>query len=105
MTRSGTGLASAAVIALTMGVVSRADLPAESETRLPPESIILAAEDGAADAGQTEETDSAKMGKEDGTQEGAALGDAPESESDKVDQPDRGDKTAGAPADSGGMPQ
>lgn len=95
MTRSGTWLASAAVIALTVGVTSRADVPAERETPLPPESIIVAAEDSAANVGQTDENDSAKMGKDDGKKEGAELGETPETDSDKVDQPQREDKTAG----------
>ena len=93
MTRSGTWLASAAVIALTIGVTSRADLPTERELPLPPGSIIVAAEDTAAGAGQTEESaeDSAKMGKDDGTQ----LGEPPKTDTDKIDQPPREDRTAG----------
>ena len=42
MTRSGTWLASAAVIALTVGVTSRADLPTKHELPLPQGSIIIA---------------------------------------------------------------
>jgi hypothetical protein len=97
MTRSGTWLASAAVIALTIGVTSRADIPTEVETPLPPESIIVAADDSAADAGQTEETaeDSAKMGKEEGTHQGAQLGATPENDTDKIDQPERRNPTTG----------
>lgn len=97
MTRSGTWLSSAAVIALTIGVTSRADLPTERELPLPPGSIIVAAEDTAAGAGQTEESaeDSAKMGKDDGTQEGAQLGEPPKTDTDKIDQPPREDRTAG----------
>jgi hypothetical protein len=100
MTRSGTWLASAAVIALTIGVTSRADLPTERDLPLPPDSLIVAAEDSAAATGQTEESaeDSAKMGKEEGTQEGAELGDAPKTDTDKIDQPAREDKTAGETA-------
>ena len=44
MTRSGTWLASAAVIALTVGVTSRADLPTKHELPLPQGSIIIAEE-------------------------------------------------------------
>lgn len=97
MTRSGTWLASAAVIALTIGVTSRADLPTEHELPLPPGSMIVAAEDTAAGVGQTEESaeDSAKMGKEEDTQEGAQLGETPKTDTDKIDQPPREDKTAG----------
>lgn len=96
MTRSGTWLASAAVVALTLGVTSRADLPTERERPLPPGSMIVAAED-AAGIGQTEESagDSAKMGEDEGTKEGAELGETPKTETDKIDQPAREDKTAG----------
>ena len=95
MTRSGTWLASAAVIALTIGVTSRADMPTEHELPLPPGSMIVAAEDTTAGVGQTEESaeDSAKMGKEDGAQEGAQLGETPKTDTDN--QPPREDKTAG----------
>ncbi|MFO7477355.1 MAG: hypothetical protein R6X03_03225 [Methyloceanibacter sp.] len=97
MTRSGHWLASAAVIALTLGVTSRADIPAERDFPLPPDAIILAAEDSAAGAGQTEDTaeDSAKMGKEERTHEGAQLDETPETESDKIDQPKDQGRTAG----------
>jgi hypothetical protein len=97
MTRSGHWLASAAVVALTLGVTSRADLPTEHELPLPQGSIIIAAEDTAAGAGQTDESaeDSAKMGQEEGTHEGAQLGETPETESDKIDQPKDQDRTAG----------
>jgi hypothetical protein len=95
MTRSGTWLASAAVIALTIGVTSRADVPTEKEFPLPADSIIVAAQDGAAGIGQTEETaeDSAKMGKEEGTHKGAQLGATPENDTDKIDQPARRNPT------------
>ena len=97
MTRSGTWLASAAVISLTVGVTSRADLPTKHELPLPQGSIIIAAEDTAAGVGQKDETaeDSAKMGKEEGTHQGAHLGETPESDTSKVDQPARKDRTAG----------
>jgi hypothetical protein len=88
MTQSTTWLASAAVIALTLGVTSRADVPMEKELPLPPGSIIIAANEA---AGQTEDNaeESAKMGKEAGTHEGAGQGATPESDSAKMDQPAR----------------
>jgi hypothetical protein len=104
MTRSGTWLASAAVIALTVGVTSRADVPTEREFPLPPDSLIVAAEDAA----QTEESaaDSAKMGKDEGTHEGAALGAKPESDTNKIDQPARRNPTSdNASGDYNGTPQ
>ena len=91
MTRAGTVLASAAVIALTVGITSRADVPTEQELPLPPGSIIVAAENGAPAGSQTEE--SAKMGKEEGTQEGPNLGATPENDTAKIDQPARRNPT------------
>lgn len=104
MTRSGTWFASAAMIALTVGVTSRADIPTQRESPLPPESIIVAADDSAPAAGQTEENaaDSAKMGKEEGTHQGAQLGATPENDTDKIDQPERRNPTTG---DDGATPQ
>jgi len=95
MTRSGTWLASAAVIALTIGVTSRADIPADRDRPLPPDSIIVAAEDSSAGLGQAEESaeDSAKMGKEEGTHKGAHLGETPENDTSKIDQPARRNPT------------
>jgi hypothetical protein len=93
MTRSRTWLASAAVIALTVGVTSRADLSMEPEWPRPPGSVIIAADDSAAAAGRAEESaeHSAKMGKEEGTHEGAPLG--AESDTNKIDQPARRNPT------------
>jgi hypothetical protein len=54
MTRSGPWLASAAVIALTMGVTSRADVPTESDRPLPPGSFVVATGNGV-EAGRSEE--------------------------------------------------
>ena len=97
MTRSATWLASATVIALTLGVTSRADVPGEKELPLPHGSIILAADDSAPAAGQTEENaeDSAKMGKESATHEGTNLGATPESDTNKIDQPAERNPTTG----------
>lgn len=57
-------------------------------------SIVLAADESQA-AGRTDETDSAKMGKEEGTHTGASQGAKPESDTDKVDQPERRNPTTG----------
>ena len=69
----------------------------EESMPLPPDSIIVAAEDSAAGAGQTEENaqDSAKMGQEEGTHQGAHLGETPENDTSKVDQPARRNPTTG----------
>ena len=94
MTKTSTLIASAAVIALTLGVTSRADVPTEKESILPPGAIIVAA-----DEAQPENTQgSAKMGEEAGTQQGTDIGVVPENDTKKVDQPDRRNPTTGATA-------
>jgi hypothetical protein len=94
MTKTSTLIASAAVIALTLGVTSRADVPTEKESILPPGAIIVAA-----DEAQPENTQgSAKMGEEAGTQQGTDHGAVPENDTKKVDQPDRRNPTTGATA-------
>jgi hypothetical protein len=100
MTQANTLIASAAVIALTLGITSRADTPTETETPLPLGSMIIAAGDDAAPAAKTEDNaeDSAKMGEEEGTHEGANLGATPENDTDKIDQPARRNPTTGASA-------
>jgi hypothetical protein len=86
------------VIALTAGIASRADMSTEKGLSLPSGAIIVAANDAELAQGQPEESaeDSAEMGKEEGTHEGADLGEAPESDTKKIDQPERGspDSTA-----------
>jgi hypothetical protein len=96
MTRSA-WLASAAVIALSLVVTSRADIATDDNDLLLPLGSIVLAADGAPAAGQTEESaeDSAKMGKESGTHEGSDLGATPESDTNKVDQPARRNPTTG----------
>ena len=94
MTKTSTLIASAAVIALTLGVTSRADVPTEKELILPPGAIIVAA-----DEAQPENTQgSAKMGEEAGTQQGTDIGVVTENDTKKVDQPDRRNPTTGATA-------
>ncbi len=99
MTKTSTLIASVGVIALTLGVTSRADVPTEKESTLPPGVITIAADEAqpAADQGENDQG-SAKMGEESGTQEGADVGATPESDTKKVDQPDRRNPTTGATA-------
>ena len=99
MTKNSTLIASAAVIALTLGVTSRADVPARPESILPPGAIIIAADEAqpATDQGENSQG-SAKMGEDSGTQEGADIAGTPESDTKKVDQPDRRNPTTGATA-------
>ena len=106
MSQARTLLASAAVIALTMGITSRADQPTDVDRPLPPGSFLVATDDTAA-VGQPEESaqDSAKMGKEEGTHEGAELGDVPDSDTKMIDQPERNPTTgelSGEKSGSGG---
>lgn len=96
MTQANLLVASAAVIALTLGVTSRADAPKEIDAPLPLGTLIIAADDMQPAAGQPDGEDSAKMGEEAGTHEGANLGDTPENDTDKVDQPARRNPTTGA---------
>ncbi len=108
MTHTRTMLASAAVIALTVGVLSRADVPSEQEAPPVPEHLIIAADDTATQAGRTDESaeGSAKMGEESGTHEGADLGATKENDTDKIDQPARRNPTtSNAPGHHEGAPQ
>ena len=86
MTKTSTLIASAAVIALTLGVTSRADVPTKKESILPPGAIIVAADEAQPEANTQ---GSAKMGEEAGTQQGTDIGVVPENDTKKVDQPDR----------------
>ena len=52
MTKTSTLIASAAVIALTLGVTSRADVPTKKELILPPGVIIVAADEAQPPADQ-----------------------------------------------------
>jgi hypothetical protein len=99
MTQASTLIASAAVIALTLGVTSRADVPTESEPTLPLGTMIIAADDTQPTAGQIDNSEgSAKMGEESGTQEGPDLAATPENDTRKVDQPARRNLTTGGNA-------
>lgn len=58
-------------------------------------NIVLAADASQTAGAKTDETDSAKMGKEEGTHTGANQGAKTESDTDKVDQPERRNPTTG----------
>jgi len=94
MTRSATWFASAAVLALTAGITSPADVSPEFDRPLPPGSFLMA-ENAAGDVGQPEENaeESAKMGKEEGSHEAAQPTSPPKSDSDKMDQAGSGSTT------------
>ena len=79
----------AAVLAL--GVVASS----AAATPCPKGNIVLAADESQAGDAKTDETDLAKMGKEEGTHTGANQDAKPEKDTDKVDQPERRNPTTG----------
>ena len=80
-----TGLAAALALCITgAGAVA-----------CPMEDIVLAADESQSAGAKTGETDSAKMGKEEGTHTGATQGAKPENDTQKVDQPERRNTTTG----------
>ena len=83
-----TSIISAAVIALTFGIGGENLTPVQHEEPLSDGDIVIVANDAAAQTGQTEDNaqDSAKMGKQSGTQTGQQST-VPVSETKKVDQP------------------
>ncbi len=90
----GTGFVlGAALAALTLGVAGHA-AQMEPGTPLSAAAIVVAADDAA----PTEDaTESAKMGKDEGTHTGPDQGSAPENDTSKIDQPARRSPTTGAP--------
>lgn len=91
-------VASAAVIALTLGVTSRAEPPKQIEAPLPLGTMIIAADDMQPSADPAENSQgSAKMGEEEGVHEGD-VGATPESDTNEVDQPARHNPSTGAAA-------
>jgi hypothetical protein len=83
-------------------------MPSETEAPLSPSYMIIAADDTAPNAGETEENaeDSTKMGKEEGTHKGENLGATPENDTSKIDQPARRNPTTGnTSGDYNGAPQ
>jgi hypothetical protein len=106
MTHANVLIASAAVIALTLGVTGETTAPRDAPP-LSTSDITVAMDDTAPAPGQTEENaeDSAKMGKEEGTHEGANLGATPENDTAKIDQPARRNPTTGNTGDTNGTQQ
>ena len=99
MTKTSTLIATAAVIALTLGVTSRADVPHQEGIDLAARRHHRCRRRGSARRRQNANTHgSAKMGEEAGTQEGTDIGAVPENDTKKVDQPDRRNPTTGATA-------
>ena len=86
-------IASAAVIALTLGVTSRADPSKESEPPLPLGSFIIAADQSQADTAGNDQG-SAKMGEKSGTQNDAGNSTL-ENDTGKADQAAGGNPPAG----------
>jgi hypothetical protein len=66
MTQANTLVASAAVIALTLGIGGQTPTPVQQEQPLSTDDILIVTNDAAPQAGQTDESaeESAKMGKE-----------------------------------------
>jgi hypothetical protein len=64
-------------------------------TACPEGDIVLAADESQTAGAKMDETDSAKMGKEEGTHTGANQGAKPENDTKKVDQPERRNSTTG----------
>ena len=80
-----TGLAAALALGITgAGAVA-----------CPMENVVLAADESQPAGAKTDETDSAKMGKEEGTHTGDNQGAKPENDTQKVDQPERRNTTTG----------
>ena len=107
MTQGRTSIASAAVIALTFGIGGQTLTPVQKEKPLSTGDILIVTNDTAPQAGQTEDRadESAKMGKEEGTQEGEGLGATPENDTAKIDQPARQNPPSGTAGDYNGTPQ
>ena len=95
MLQTNTLLAGAAVVALTLGVTGQIQATPDREKPLSKSDIIVVTNDAAPTAGQTEENaqESAKMGKEEGTHQGTQVGATFESDTLKVEQPQRQNPT------------
>ena len=84
------------VAALALGAMS-----GTAATACPYGDRVLAADESQAPAATTEKTDkahesdSAKLGQEEGTHTGGNQGAKPESDTDKIDQPERRNPTTG----------
>jgi hypothetical protein len=86
MTQANTLVASAAVIALTLGIGGQTPTPVQQEQPLSTGDILVVTNDAAPQAGQTDESaeESANMGKQEGTQSGENQGDVPKSKTDEA---------------------
>jgi hypothetical protein len=95
MTQANTLVASAAVIALTLGIGGQTPTPVQQEQPLSTGDILVVTNKAAPQAGQADESaeESAKMGKDSGTHEGDNLGATPENDTAKIDQPARRNPT------------
>jgi hypothetical protein len=96
-----------AVATLMFGVTGAMATSNEQGATLSQENLVIAADDSAPAAGETDENaeDSAKMGDEEGTHEGPDLGATPENDTSKVDQPARRNPTTGGTPQDEGTPQ
>jgi len=81
-----------AVAALAFVMSSQADVSRHQP--LPSDATVLA-ENAETDQAQENDNESAKMGKEEGTHTGENQGETSDSDTKKVDQPDRQDSTNG----------
>jgi hypothetical protein len=95
MTHARRFLASAAVIALTLGITGQTMAPVETEKPLSTNDILVVTNDTDSSPGQTSAQESAKMGQQNGTQQGDDLGAVPPSDTAKIDQPPRQNPTTG----------
>jgi hypothetical protein len=95
MTHARRFLASAAVIALTLGITGQTMAPVETEEPLSTNDILVVTNDAGSSPGQTNAQESAKMGQENGTQQGDDLGAVPQSDTAKIDQPPSRNPTTG----------
>jgi hypothetical protein len=93
MAQTSTCTVSAALIALTLGVTGQMTAPRDAPP-LSTSDITIAAADTATEPGANA-AESAKMGKEQGTQQGANQAVTPESDTAKIDQPARRNPTTG----------
>jgi hypothetical protein len=94
MTQANTLIVAAAAIALSFGVTGQGKVPIERQVPLSNSDIVIVKDEAARVIGQPEDAahESAEMGKADGTQNGEHQGDAPQSQSAKMNgsQPDEG---------------
>ena len=95
MLQTNTLLAGAAVVALTLGVTGQIQATPDREKPLSKSDIIVVTNDARRLPGRRRKTlrSSAKMGKEEGTHQGTQVGATFESDTLKVEQPQRQNPT------------